>query len=94
MKVIDALGVACPGPVVAAKKELEEGKKEGFQILVDNQIAVDNLRKFASSQNCEFAYTRLEEKKYDRTLVSKNGRRTATGSKIGREGNSGGTVLK
>ena len=50
MKVIDALGVACPGPVVAAKKELEEGKKEGFQILVDNQIAVDNLRKFASSQ--------------------------------------------
>ena len=31
MKVIDALGVACPGPVVAAKKELEEGKKEGFQ---------------------------------------------------------------
>ena len=51
MKVIDALGVACPGPVVAAKKELEEGKREGFQILVDNQIAVDNLRKFASSQN-------------------------------------------
>ena len=69
MKVIDALGVACPGPVVAAKKELEEGKKEGFQILVDNQIAVDNLRKFASSQNCEFAYTRLEEKKYEVHIV-------------------------
>ena len=66
MKVIDALGVACPGPVVAAK---EEGKKEGFQILVDNQIAVDNLRKFASSQNCEFAYTRLEEKKYEVHIV-------------------------
>ena len=69
MKVIDALGVACPGPVVAAKKELEEGKKEGFQILVDNQIAVDNLRKFATSQNCEFAYTRLEEKKYEVHIV-------------------------
>ena len=62
MKVIDALGVACPGPVVAAKKELEEGKKEGFQILVDNQIAVDNLRKFASSQNCEFAYRKRNMK--------------------------------
>ena len=61
MKVIDALGVACPGPVVAAKKELEEGKKEGFQILVDNQIAVDNLRKFTSSQNCEFAYTHCSD---------------------------------
>lgn len=69
MKVIDALGVACPGPVVAAKKELEEGKKEGFQILVDNQIAVDNLRKFAASQNCEFAYTKLEEKKYEVHIV-------------------------
>ena len=43
MKVIDALGVACQGPVVAAKKELEEGKKEGFQILVEIQIAVVNL---------------------------------------------------
>ena len=27
MKVIDALGVACPGPVVAAKKELEDERK-------------------------------------------------------------------
>lgn len=69
MKVIDALGVACPGPVVAAKKELEEGNKEGFQILVDNQIAVDNLRKFATFQKCEFAYTKLEEKKYEVHIV-------------------------
>ena len=30
MKVIDALGVACPGPVVAAKKELEEGRISDF----------------------------------------------------------------
>ena len=31
MKVIDALGVACPGPVVAAKKELEEERKKDFR---------------------------------------------------------------
>ena len=45
----------------------EENGKEGFIILVDNEIAVENLRKFAAFRQCEFAFSKLGEKeKYTR----------------------------
>ena len=48
-KNIDARGVNCPMPVIMAKKEIEQGEKF-FTVQVDNKIAVENLKKFASSQ--------------------------------------------
>ena len=49
MKLIDAVGKACPIPVIMAKKEIEEGAIE-FIILVDNKMAVENLKRLANSQ--------------------------------------------
>ena len=43
-KTFDARGMACPLPVVNAKKESEEMTNGGtLIILVDNEIAVQNL---------------------------------------------------
>ncbi len=50
-KTVDARGMACPLPVVNAKKASEEMKEGGvLTILVDNEIAVQNLTKFGTSK--------------------------------------------
>lgn len=45
---IDARGMACPIPVIKAKKEAERGSIE-FLVLVDNKTAVENLKRFGAS---------------------------------------------
>lgn len=50
-KTVDARGMACPLPVVNAKKASEEMTEGGvLTVLVDNEIAVQNLTKFAASR--------------------------------------------
>ena len=46
---IDALGKACPMPVVLAKQALDQGARD-ITVLVDNDIAVQNLTRLAESQ--------------------------------------------
>ena len=48
-KIIDAKGKNCPMPVIMAKKEIDGGNNS-FVVEVDNNIAVQNLRKLANSQ--------------------------------------------
>lgn len=47
-KLIDAVGKACPIPVIMTKKEIDNGE-ENLVIKVDNKIAVENLKKLAMS---------------------------------------------
>ena len=49
---INAIGKACPMPVVLAKQALDRGE-EALVVLVDNQTAVENLTRLASSQGME-----------------------------------------
>lgn len=52
---IDARGEACPIPVVKAKKALDNAAAgEVIEVHVDNEAAVQNLRKLAGSMNCGF----------------------------------------
>ena len=50
MKEIDCRGMACPHPVVTAKKALEESEGKEFMLIVDNLAACDNVERFAQSQ--------------------------------------------
>lgn len=47
-KMIDAIGKVCPMPVVMTKKEIDLGE-ERIITLVDNEIAVENLKRLAAS---------------------------------------------
>ena len=47
MKEIDALGLLCPRPVILAKKLIKEENPKEFAVLVDNEIATENLSKMA-----------------------------------------------
>lgn len=47
---IDAMGKACPQPVILTKQALDEGKVP-LTIAVDNTIAVENLRRLAANRS-------------------------------------------
>lgn len=48
MKQIDACGRACPEPVLMTKQALK-ADPAGVQVLVDNQVAVANISRFAQN---------------------------------------------
>ena len=51
---VDAMGQACPLPVVMANKALKERKNgESVEVHVDNEIAVQNLQRMAAKQNLD-----------------------------------------
>ena len=47
--ILDALGKACPTPVLMAKKEIESGTRL-FGVKVDNTIACSNLKELAANR--------------------------------------------
>ena len=62
---VDALGDACPLPVVKAKKAISELQGVGqVEVLVDNEIAVQNLTKMAQQKGYQYSAEKLEERKY------------------------------
>lgn len=73
MKIIDAMGKACPIPVVLAKKEVARLALEGgeLQVLVDNQPACENLKSMAEGMECTAQEEMLEPGKYRVTIKVK-----------------------
>ncbi|MBP3877012.1 MAG: sulfurtransferase-like selenium metabolism protein YedF [Lachnospiraceae bacterium] len=65
-KTVDARGLACPLPVVNAK-QAADGMTDGgmLTVLVDNEIAVQNLTKFAAARNYETASEKKGEKEFE-----------------------------
>ena len=60
MKKVDARGDACPIPVVKAKHAIEELSGAGqVEVLVDNEIAVQNLTKMAEQKGYQSSAKRL-----------------------------------
>ena len=54
MNRIDCTGDICPVPVIKTKKALAEAN-HGLEVLVDNEIAVQNISKLLNSLNCSFS---------------------------------------
>ena len=64
-KVIDCKGMACPLPVVNAKKAAEELKAgDVLTVLVDNEIAVQNLTRFAEHKGFTVSAEKKADKEY------------------------------
>ena len=62
-KIIDCKGMACPLPVVNAKKAAEElGAGDTLTVLVDNEIAVQNLTRFAEHKGFRVSAEKKAEK--------------------------------
>ena len=55
-KFIDAVGKACPQPVIMAKRAYDEGNTE-LVLAVDNAAAVENLKRLGENLGAEVAVT-------------------------------------
>ncbi|HHX19573.1 MAG TPA: sulfurtransferase-like selenium metabolism protein YedF [Clostridiaceae bacterium] len=53
---VNAIGDACPLPVIKVKKALEQMSSGELEVLVDNDVAVQNIERFAKSRECAFSY--------------------------------------
>lgn len=56
MNKIDARGLSCPEPVILTKKVLQENGSP-LTVLVDNQVAVQNILRYAANHNLQASYT-------------------------------------
>lgn len=56
--MVDARGYSCPLPVVMVQKEVKASSPAELTVLVDNQCAVENVTRFASSQGYGVAVTK------------------------------------
>ncbi len=74
-KTVDAMGMTCPKPVILAKKEMDQSQPGDVIIVqVDNEVATENLRKLANSQEADYEMTKLGEKHYEvKITVKKEG---------------------
>lgn len=75
MKQLDMRGKACPMPVIETKKILDEaGRAEEVRVLVDNEIAVQNLTKLAGHEGMEVKSEKHSDREFEVTfLPSENG---------------------
>lgn len=64
--LVDARGLNCPMPVVNAKAAIDQMEEPGeVKVLVDNEIAVQNLVKFAASKNLEAKSNKLSDNEFE-----------------------------
>lgn len=67
--VVDARGMACPLPVIHTKQACENAQVgDIIKVLVDNEIAVQNLERFAGYKGYEVQGEKIGEKEYEVTI--------------------------
>lgn len=66
---LDERGKQCPLPVIETKKALEKsGAGEAVEVLVDNEIAVQNLKKLADHKGYGFRYEKKGEREFEAVI--------------------------
>jgi selenium metabolism protein YedF len=69
---IDAMGKQCPIPIVMAKKKIAEMKTGSVTVAVDNETAVENLKKMAQQKGYQSADRKVGENSYEVDLTFEN----------------------
>lgn len=83
MKKIDAVGQACPMPVILTKRALKEHAGEDILVSVDNEIATQNLEKMAEQLKIGSHIDKINDQLYEVTLTASAGEGiAATGSGV------------
>lgn len=74
MVKIDARGEVCPIPLIRAKKELENIKNNGtVLVVVDNEIAKENLEKMAKELGYKYSSETIDREHYEVEIVKGGG---------------------
>ena len=76
---VNAMGDACPLPVIKTMQALKElGGAGTVEVLVDNEIAVQNLKRLADNKGCAIETEQVSEKEY-RVSITAGGAVEQTG---------------
>ena len=76
---VNAIGDACPLPVIKTMRALQELNGAGtVEVLVDNEIAVQNLTRLAENKGCKLESEKRSDKEY-RVTITTNAAVAATG---------------
>ena len=65
---VNAMGDNCPIPVIKTKKAMQEVTAEVIEVSVDNEVAVQNVTKMASSAGGVVTSEKISEKEYKVTI--------------------------
>lgn len=68
-KTVDATGLSCPLPVIETKKALKEMSEGELEVLVDNQIALQNLEKMAKQTGLVYKLATIKDDQYAITIT-------------------------
>lgn len=69
MKQINAMGKVCPLPVIETKKALKsEDGKSGVEVMVDNEIATQNLSKMAEQMKLSHSVKKISDAEFKVTI--------------------------
>ncbi len=70
MITVDAMGEACPIPVIKTKKAIQSlTKADTIEVLVDNEIAVKNVSKLAEAEGGAASSEQIAESQYKVTIA-------------------------
>ena len=56
--MVDARGLLCPMPVVMVQKEVKANHPDALEVLVDDQCAVENITRYATSCGYQVTVTK------------------------------------
>lgn len=73
MKEINAMGHACPRPVIMTKKAIVEENLEEVLVKVDNEIATENLSKMAEQLGFSAEVNKISNAEYEVVMNKKEG---------------------
>lgn len=59
--IIDARGRSCPEPIIMIKSAVDENPNNEFIILVDTNVAVENITRFAKSRKFNVSVNENDE---------------------------------
>ena len=72
MITVNAMGDNCPIPVIKTKKAMQELQgPETIEVLVDNEIAVQNVTKMAASTGAEVSSEKIADKEFKVVIQAK-----------------------
>jgi selenium metabolism protein YedF len=70
-KTVDARGLACPQPVVLAKRAIETN--EQVRVIVDNDTALENVKRLGTKLGCDVKVEKKNDGSYEINLTRKAG---------------------
>ncbi len=68
MTEVDARGLSCPIPVAKAKQAMEKNPKEEITVLVDSNVAKENVTRLAESRKYSFDVQMINNDEYKLVL--------------------------